>query len=99
MKVSIDDVVRGKTQPALSLLRRLPYSNLEQLQREERGEAGSSQRSVSLFDSMSSVVGSLAVAQAGDRYPCVTGAIDASAATPLSQQQEQCEQSAQSKIG
>jgi hypothetical protein len=42
--------VRGKTQPALSLLRRLPYSNLEQLQREERGEAGSSQRSVSLFD-------------------------------------------------
>ncbi len=31
------------------------------------------------------------------RYPGVTGVIDASAATKLSQQQEQCEQSAQSK--
>ncbi len=69
MKVSIDDVVRGKTQPALSLLRRLPYSNLEQLQREERGEAGSSQRSDRLFDFMSSVVGNLAVAQAVSSLP------------------------------
>jgi len=74
MKVSIDDVVRGKTQPALSLLRRLPYSNLEQLQREEiqreeRGEAGSSQRSDRLFDSMSSVVGDRAVAQAVSSLP------------------------------
>jgi hypothetical protein len=73
MKVSIDDVVRGKTQLALSLLRRLPYSNLEQLQREERGEAGSSQRSVSLFDSMSSVQGSLAVAQAVSSLPRCDG--------------------------
>jgi hypothetical protein len=73
MKVSIDDVVRGKTQFALSLLRRLPYSNLEQLQREERGEAGSSQRSVSLFDSMSSVQGSLAVAQAVSSLPRCDG--------------------------
>ena len=84
MKVSIDDVVHGKTQPALSLLRRLPYSNLEQLQREERGEARSSQRSVSLFDSMSSVVGSLAVAQAVSSLPKCDGkvaAIEACAAT------------------
>ena len=84
MKVSIDDVVRGKTQPALSLLRRLPYSNLEQLQREERGEAGSSQRSVSLFDSMSSVVGDLAVTQPARSLPGCDGkvaAIDACAAT------------------
>ena len=73
MKVSIDDVVHGKTQPALSLLRRLPYSNLEQLQREERGEAASSQRSVSLFDSMSSVVGDLAVAQAVSSLPRCDG--------------------------
>jgi hypothetical protein len=99
MKVSIDDVVRGKTQPALSLLRRLPYSNLEQLQREERGEAGSSQRSDRLFDSMNSVVGDRAVAQADHSLPRCDGAIDASAATKLSQQQEQCEQSAQSHIG
>jgi len=47
---------------------------------------------------MSSVMGDRAVAQA-DRYPDVTGGIDASAATKLSQQQEQCEQSAQSKSG
>jgi hypothetical protein len=33
------------------------------------------------------------------RYPGVTAAIDASAATKLSQQQEQCEQSAKSKSG
>jgi len=33
------------------------------------------------------------------RYPDVTGGIDASAATKLSQQQEQCEQSAQSESG
>jgi len=50
-----------------------------------------------LFDSMSSVVGDRAVAQVA-RYLCVTAAINASAATPLSQQQEQCEQSAQSNI-
>jgi hypothetical protein len=47
---------------------------------------------------MSSVMGDRAVAQA-DRYPDVTGGIDASAATKLSQQQEQCEQPAQSKSG
>jgi hypothetical protein len=47
---------------------------------------------------MSSVMGDRAVAQAA-RYPGVTAAIDASAATKLSQQQEQCEQPAQSNIG
>jgi len=47
---------------------------------------------------MNSVMGDRAVAQA-DRYPDVTGGIDASAATKLSQQQEQCEQPAQSKSG
>jgi hypothetical protein len=33
------------------------------------------------------------------RYPDVTAGIDASAVTKLSQQQEQCEQPAQSKSG
>jgi len=47
---------------------------------------------------MSSVMGDRAVAQA-TRYPGVTAGIDASAATKLSQQQEQCEQSAQPKSG
>jgi hypothetical protein len=51
-----------------------------------------------LFNSMSSVMGDRAVAQA-DRYPGVRARIDASAATKLSQQQEQCEQPAQSKSG
>ncbi|MEG4581584.1 hypothetical protein QUA71_18505 [Microcoleus sp. MON1_C5] len=51
-----------------------------------------------LFDSISSVVGDRAVPQVA-RYPGVTGGIDVSAATKLSQQQEQCEQSAQSESG
>jgi hypothetical protein len=54
---------------------------------------------VSLFDSMSSVMGSRAVAQADRSLPRCDGAIDACVATKLSQQQEQCEQPAQSKSG
>jgi hypothetical protein len=48
---------------------------------------------------MSSVMGDRAVAQADRSLPRCDGAIDASAATKLSQQQEQCEQPAQSKSG
>jgi len=48
---------------------------------------------------MSSVMGDRAVAQADRSLPRCDGAIDASAATKLSQQQEQCEQSAQLNIG
>ena len=62
------------------------------------GSYGARLVAVSQFDSMSSVVGDRAVAQA-DRYPDVTAGIDARAVTKLSQQQEQCEQPAESKSG
>jgi hypothetical protein len=44
-------------------------------------------------------VGDRAVAQAVSSLPRCDGAIDASVPTKLSQQQEQCEQPAQSKSG
>ncbi|MEG3959757.1 hypothetical protein [Microcoleus sp. herbarium2] len=55
-----------------------------------------------LFNSMSSVMGDRAVAQADRSLPKCDGkvvAIDACAVTKLSQQQEQFEQSAQPNIG